>query len=347
MTWFQKADNSLAVSVKSYKEAGVDIEAAEEFIHRIKPLIESTARPGVLTEIGGFSGLFSLKDFNLTEPVLVAATDGVGTKLLLAELLGKYDTVGQDLVAMCVDDVVVCGARPLFFLDYIATGKLDPIKMEAFIQGVVKGCQLAECALIGGETAELPGLYEPGKFDVAGFCVGVVDRARIIDGRACRPGDKVIGLASSGLHSNGYSLVRRLFSQEELSSALGLELLTPTRIYSPLILRLMKKVEVKALAHITGGGLVDNLPRVVPSGLSIEIEEKSWPVPEIFTEIQARGPVAKEEMYRTFNMGIGMAVIVSHQDGEKLLKILEEWGEAAWEIGQLVEGEGRVVLVSS
>ncbi|RLE00509.1 MAG: phosphoribosylformylglycinamidine cyclo-ligase, partial [Candidatus Aminicenantes bacterium] len=199
------------MSVKTYKEAGVDIEAAEEFIRKIKPLIKSTHQPGVLSEIGGFSGLFSLKGLNLAEPVLVSATDGVGTKLLLAELLGKYDTIGQDLVAMCVDDVVVCGAKPLFFLDYIATGQLEAAKMEAFIRGVVKGCQLAECALIGGETAELPGLYEPGKFDVAGFCVGVVDRARIIDGRSCQPGDKVIGLASSGLHSNGYSLVRRLF----------------------------------------------------------------------------------------------------------------------------------------
>ncbi|MCD6193068.1 MAG: phosphoribosylformylglycinamidine cyclo-ligase [Candidatus Aminicenantes bacterium] len=335
------------MSVKTYKEAGVDIEAAEEFIRKIKPLIKSTHQPGVLSEIGGFSGLFSLKGLNLAEPVLVSATDGVGTKLLLAELLGKYDTIGQDLVAMCVDDVVVCGAKPLFFLDYIATGQLEAAKMEAFIRGVVKGCQLAECALIGGETAELPGLYEPGKFDVAGFCVGVVDRARIIDGRSCQPGDKVIGLASSGLHSNGYSLVRRLFSPEELSSSLGLELLTPTRIYSPLVLRLREKIELKAIAHITGGGLIDNLPRVVPPGLSIKIKENSWPVPEIFRKIQERGPVAKKEMYRTFNMGIGLAVIVSPEDGPALLDILREWGEIAWEIGELVEGQGQVVLVSS
>ncbi len=347
MTYPGKAGNSLTMSVKTYKQAGVDIDAAEEFLEKIKPLLRSTYRPGVLTEIGGFSGLFSLKDLKISDPVLVAATDGVGTKLLLAELLGKYDTIGQDLVAMCVDDVVVCGAKPLFFLDYIATGKLEPSKLEAFIQGVVKGCQQAECALIGGETAELPGLYEPGKFDVAGFCVGLVERSRIIDGRDCQPGDVVIGLASSGLHSNGYSLVRRLFSAEELSSSLGLEFLTPTRIYASLILRLIQKVPVKALAHITGGGLIDNLPRVVPPGLSIKIYEKSWPVPELFARIQERGPVEKIEMFRTFNMGIGMAIIVSRQSRERAMEVLAEWGEEAWEIGELVEGEGRVFFVDS
>lgn len=333
------------MGIKTYKDAGVDIDAAEKFIKNIVPLIKSTRQPGVITEIGGFSGLFSLKEYPLSEPVLVASTDGVGTKLLLAELLGKYDTIGQDLVAMCVDDVVVCGAKPLFFLDYIATGKLEPGKLEAFIKGVVKGCQMAECALIGGETAELPGLYEQGKFDVAGFCVGLVDRSKIIDGHQCLPGDVVIGWASSGLHSNGYSLVRRLFSKEELCSSLGYELLTPTRIYSPLVLKLINRVAIKAMAHITGGGLIDNLPRVVPPGLSIEIYEGTWPIPDIFFLIQEKGSIEKREMFRTFNMGIGLALIVSPEVSKLVIRILNEWEEKAWEIGRLIKGKEEVFII--
>jgi len=340
-----KAGNRLAMGVKTYKEAGVDIEAADKFIQKIVPLIKTTYQPGVLTEIGGFGGLFSLQEYSFTDPVLVASTDGVGTKLLLAELLGKYDTIGLDLVAMCVDDVVVCGAKPLFFLDYIATGKLDPAKLEDFIRGVVKGCQIAECALIGGETAELPGLYEREKFDVAGFCVGIVERSKIIDGHLCSPGDVVIGLASSGLHSNGYSLVRRLFSPDELRSSLGEELLTPTRIYTPLVLKLLNRVPIKAMAHITGGGLIDNLPRVVPRGVTIEIREQSWLVPEIFSSVQKRGNIEKKEMFRTFNMGIGLALIVSPEVAESAIQILRGEGEKAWEIGRLIEGDGSVLII--
>ncbi len=326
----------------TYKKAGVDIDKAEIFIRRIKPLAARSARPEVLGEIGGFSGLFSPRLRGMKNPVLVSSTDGVGTKLLLAELLGKYDTIGIDLVAMSVDDVVVTGAEPLFFLDYIAVGKMEPSRLVQIMRGIVRGCREAGCALLGGETAELPGLYAPGKFDLAGFCVGIVDRARIIDGRRCRPGDKIIGLASSGLHSNGYSLVRKIFGQAELRRGLGRRLLRPTRIYARPVLQVLKKASVKALAHITGGGFYDNIPRVIPDGLEVRIKKGSWPVPPIFRLIQERGEVGDREMFRTFNMGIGMSAVVAAGDAPRTVRLFERLGQKAWVIGELVSGKREV-----
>jgi len=262
----------------TYKKAGVNIDEAEFFIKKIKPLLKKTERPEVLGRLGGFSGLFKPRLSRLQKPVLVSATDGVGTKLLLADLLEKYDTVGMDLVAMCADDVVVVGAEPLFFLDYIACGKLDSKKLYTLMKGITKGCKEAGCALIGGETAELPGMYTKDKLDLAGFCVGSVSQEKMIDGSNCRLGDLVIGLASSGCHSNGYSLVRKIFSRNELKGKLGLELLKPTRIYARNILYLINKVPIKAMAHITGGGFYDNIPRSLPQGLSAEINRGTWPI---------------------------------------------------------------------
>jgi phosphoribosylformylglycinamidine cyclo-ligase len=326
----------------TYKKAGVDIDKAEIFIRRIKPLAARSARPEVLGGIGGFSGLFSPRLRGMKNPVLVSSTDGVGTKLLLAGLLGKYDTIGIDLVAMSVDDVVVTGAEPLYFLDYIAVGKMKPSRLVQVMRGIVRGCREAGCALLGGETAELPGLYAPGKFDLAGFCVGVVDRARIIDGRRCRPGDKIIGLASSGLHSNGYSLVRKIFGQAELRRGLGLRLLRPTRIYARPVLQVLKKVPFRALAHITGGGFYDNIPRVIPDGLEVRIKKGSWPVPPIFRLIQERGEVGDREMFRTFNMGIGMSAVVAAGDAPRTVRLFEGLGQKAWVIGELVSGKKEV-----
>jgi phosphoribosylformylglycinamidine cyclo-ligase len=326
----------------TYKKAGVDIDKADIFIRRIKPLAAGTARPEVLGEIGGFSGLFSPRLRGMKNPVLVSSTDGVGTKLLLAELLDKYDTIGIDLVAMSVDDVVVTGAEPLFFLDYIAVGKMEPSRLVQVMRGIVKGCRKAGCALLGGETAELPGLYAPGKFDLAGFCVGLVDRSRIIDGRRCRPGDKIIGLASSGLHSNGYSLVRKIFGPVELRRGLGLKLLRPTRIYARPVLQVLRKVPFRAMAHITGGGFYDNIPRVIPQGLRVRIKKGSWPVPRIFRLIQERGEVGEREMFRTFNMGIGMAVVVAAGDASRTVRLFERLGQRAWVIGELASGKKEV-----
>ncbi len=329
-----------------YKASGVDIGLADEFIRRIKPLVKTTGRPEVIGGLGGFSGLFAPRLRDIPHPVLVASTDGVGTKLLVAEALGRHDTVGIDLVAMCVDDVVVVGAEPLFFLDYIACGKVDPRKLRDLVKGMVRGCREAGCALLGGETAELPGMYEPGAYDLAGFAVGIVSRERIIDGRRCRPGDAVLGLASSGLHSNGYSLVRKIFPERELKAdpRLGRELLKPTRIYARTLLCFMKKIPVKAMAHITGGGFYDNIPRVVPDGLGVRIRRGSWPVPRIFRLIEERGGVAEREMFRTFNMGVGMAVVVDRKDVPRGLRLLASLGQRAWLIGELVPGRRNVVI---
>jgi len=257
-------------------------------------------------------------------------------------LLGKYDTIGLDLVAMCVDDVVVTGAEPLFFLDYIACGKLDKKKLTSVMKGIAKGCRQAGCALIGGETAELPGLYARDRFDLAGFCVGMVDREKIIDGRLCRTGDRLIGLASSGLHSNGYSLVRKLFPPEEIKGELGKELIRPTRIYTKTILQLMKKTKIKALSHITGGGFYDNIPRVLPDRISAQIANGSWPVPSIFKRIQRQGHIEEKEMFRTFNMGIGMVIVLSPRSADHAMKVLIQMEQKAWVIGELVEGDKTV-----
>ncbi len=328
----------------TYKKAGVDIDKAEAFLKKIKPLLARTKRKEVIGKIGGFSGLFKPRLKQLKNPVLVSATDGVGTKLMVASLLNKFEAVGVDLVAMCVNDIVVCGAEPLFFLDYIACGRLKPDTLYAVMKGIARGCCQAGCALIGGETAELPGMYPQDKFDLAGFCLGLVSQEKIIDGCRCRQGDLIIGLASSGLHSNGFSLVRRLFSPEEMKSLLSRTLLRPTRIYVSSILNLIKRVEVKAMAHITGGGFYENIPRVLPKGLAAVIDKGSWPIARIFRLLQDRGGVDEREMFRTFNMGIGLVIIVSSKDAPQALALLEKSGEKAWLIGHLERGQKQVII---
>jgi len=329
----------------TYKKAGVDIDRADAFLEKIKPLLEKTSRPEVVGKVGGFSGLFEPRIKKIKDPVLVSSTDGVGTKLLIADLLGKYDTIGLDLVAMCVDDVVVLGAEPLFFLDYIACGRLDKEKLYDLMKGITKGCQEAGCALIGGETAELPGMYAKDKFDLAGFCVGMASRKKIIDGRQCRSGDKLLGLASSGLHSNGYSLVRKLFPSEEIRGKLGKELIRPTKIYAKTILYLLKRMNVKAMSHITGGGFCDNIPRILPEGKTAQINKGSWPVSSIFKKIQRRGQIKESEMFRTFNMGIGMVLVLSPRATRRALTLLAELGQKAWIIGELIEGNNAIEIV--
>jgi len=328
----------------TYRKAGVDIDEADRFIARIKPMVKSTGRPEVMGTIGGFSGLFAPKLKGMKKPVLVSSTDGVGTKLLVAEALKKYDTVGIDLVAMSVDDVVILGAEPLFFLDYIAVDRLNSGVLAEVMKGIVKGCREAGCALIGGETAELPGLYAPGKWDLAGFCVGLVDAPKIIDGRTCRPGDKVIGLASSGLHSNGFSLARKAFSEKELKGKIGRELLRPTRIYTRPILEVLKKIRVKSMAHITGGGFYDNIPRVIPEGLRVIIKRGSWSIPPIFKTIREKGDIGDREMYRTFNMGVGMALVTFAADADRTIALFAKLGVKAWAIGDIERGEREVVF---
>jgi phosphoribosylformylglycinamidine cyclo-ligase len=330
----------------TYRQAGVDIEAGNEFVRRITPLVRSTFRPEVLTDLGGFGGLFRFQADRYTDPVLVSGTDGVGTKLKIAFLMDRHDTVGVDLVAMCVNDVAVSGAEPLFFLDYLATGKLSVSKAEAIVRGIAEGCRQAGCALIGGETAEMPSFYAEGEYDLAGFAVGVVDRPKLIDGRDIVPGDVLVGLASSGLHSNGYSLVRRVLLEEcglkmdsrlpELAQPLGETLLTPTRIYAKQILALAREFSIKGLAHITGGGITENLPRVLPKGCRAKIRRGAWPVPAIFGVIQERGRVDQDEMYRVFNMGIGLILIVPPSVAEGVIARAVELGDRAYRIGEIV-----------
>lgn len=329
----------------TYKDAGVDIGKADSFIRRIKPMLEKTGRPEVLGTVGGFSGLFQPKLGRVREPVFVASTDGVGTKLLVAETRGRFDTVGIDLVAMSVNDVLVTGAEPLFFLDYIACGRLDEDKMVSVMKGISKGCREAGCALLGGETAELPGMYPGGEFDLAGFCVGVVDRSRIVDGSSCKTGDALIGLASSGLHSNGFSLARRIFTGKEIKSDLGRTLLRPTRIYVRAVRELQKSVRIKAMAHITGGGFPDNIPRVIPDHLGAVIRQGTWTVPRIFSQMQKRGRVADLEMFRTFNMGIGLVLAVGKRSAERALRILQDSGQKSWILGELKAGVSGVQIV--
>ncbi|GIW54724.1 MAG: phosphoribosylformylglycinamidine cyclo-ligase [Nitrospiraceae bacterium] len=330
----------------TYRQAGVDIEAGNEFVRRIAPLVRSTFRPEVLTDLGGFGGLFRFQADRYTDPVLVSGTDGVGTKLKIAFLMDRHDTVGVDLVAMCVNDVAVSGAEPLFFLDYLATGKLSVSKAEAIVRGIAEGCRQAGCALIGGETAEMPSFYAEGEYDLAGFAVGVVDRPKLIDGRDIVPGDVLVGLASSGLHSNGYSLVRRVLLEEcglkmdsrlpELAQPLGETLLTPTRIYAKQILALAREFSIKGVAHITGGGITENLPRVLPKGCRAKIRRGAWPVPAIFGVIQERGRVDQDEMYRVFNMGIGLILIVPPSVVEGVIARAVELGDRAYRIGEIV-----------
>jgi phosphoribosylformylglycinamidine cyclo-ligase len=326
----------------SYRDAGVDIDAGNELIERIKPIVQQTFRPGVLTGLGGFGALFELPLERYAEPVLVSGTDGVGTKLKLALELNRHDTIGIDLVAMCVNDIVVAGAEPLFFLDYYATGQLDVAVATDVVRGIARGCKLAGAALTGGETAEMPGIYSKGDYDLAGFCVGIAEKSRLIQPKRVQPGDVLIGLASSGPHSNGYSLIRKILevSETDLSrplgtSTLGDALLEPTRIYVKSLLSLMSEVEIHALAHITGGGLPENLPRVLPEGCKAVIDSDSWQLPEVFGWLQQQGNVANAEMLRTFNCGVGMVVCVAESDVETSLRLLAEAGETAWRLGSI------------
>ncbi len=338
----------------SYADSGVDIDAGNEAVKRILPHARRTFRPEVLSDIGGFGGLFAVPA-GYKEPVLVSGTDGVGTKLKVAFMMDRHDTVGQDVVAYCVNDVIVQGAELLFFLDYIGVGKLEPEKVEAIVKGVADGCELAGCALLGGETAELPGFYSEGEYDLVGFAVGIVDKENIIDGSTITPGDVIIGLASSGLHSSGYSLARKaIFTAggyqvddyvAELGKTIGEEMLIPTRIYVKSLLTLQKEIQVKGLSNITGGGFYDNIPRVLPDGVRAVIEKGTWPIQPIFPLIQACGSVAEYEMYRTFNMGIGMIAVVSEADAERAMAVLAENGEIPYRIGTIVAGEKGVDLV--
>ena len=328
----------------TYKGAGVDIAEADRFIDAIRPLVAATKRPGAIGAIGGFSGLFKAPTKDMEEPVLVASTDGVGTKLLVANVVDKHDTIGIDLVAMCVNDIVTCGAEPLFMLDYLATGRLDSRKMAEVVEGIVQGCQEANCALIGGETAEMPGLYAEDDYDLAGFCVGVVDRKKFIDGHTVAVGDVVLGLASSGIHSNGFSLARKVFSEDEMRVTWGRQLLKPTQIYVKPVLALYRAGLVKGLAHITGGGFHDNIPRCLPKGMSAAVDRGAWQVPNLFLEIQRRGRIEDEEMFHTFNMGIGMAAVVSPDSVAEAQKVLEKFKLKSGVIAEVVKGDNEVIL---
>jgi phosphoribosylformylglycinamidine cyclo-ligase len=328
-----------------YSEAGVDIDKGNEFVNRIKDIVFPTFKRGVLTDIGGFGGLFSLSGYQFKDPVLVSSTDGVGTKLSVAKLCNKHDTIGIDLVAMCVNDIAVSGAKPLFFLDYIAIGKLDLEVATDVVKGIAKGCEISMCSLIGGETAEMPGIYSKGDYDIAGFVVGIAERAKIIDGSEIKVGDKIIGIASSGLHSNGYSLARKVFFEElgltvndtvdELGCTVGEELLRPTRIYSETLLNLTKNFKISGLVHITGGGLIDNIPRILPQGSKAIIHKNTWEVPPVFKLLQEKGKIAAKEMCRTFNMGIGMVAIVNDRLVEDVMQQLNALGEKPYLIGEI------------
>ena len=341
---------------ESYKAAGVDVTAGYRAVELMKEHVRRTRTPLCLDTIGGFGGLMALDLKETPDPVLVSGTDGVGTKLKLAFLADKHDTVGIDCVAMCANDVLCAGAKPLFFLDYIACGKNVPERIAEIVSGVAEGCVQAGCALVGGETAEMPGFYPEKEYDLAGFCVGVVDRNRILDKAQVQPGDKIIGLASSGVHSNGFSLVRKVFdireenldALQEKDEALGTSLLeallTPTRIYVKSVLPLLGGAEVHALCHITGGGFYENIPRALPEGLSASIQKSSYRVPAIFKKIQEAGGIPERDMYNTFNMGIGMCAVVARKDADKALSLLEKAGENAWIIGEVISGGEGVVL---
>lgn len=331
----------------SYRDAGVDIDAGDALVDRIKPLAKKTLRDGVLGGIGGFGALFEVPK-RYKEPVLVSGTDGVGTKLKLAFQLNRHDTVGQDLVAMSVNDILVQGAESLFFLDYFACGKLDVDTAASVVGGIAKGCELAGCALIGGETAEMPGMYPDGEYDLAGFAVGVVEKSKIIDGKSIAAGDVVLGLASSGAHSNGYSLVRKVIerAQPDMNAPFDGErtladvVMAPTRIYVKQVLALMADVTVKGMAHITGGGLTENVPRVLPANVVADLDKATWPRPKLFQWLQAEGNVDEAEMHRVFNCGIGMAIIVAAADAAKAISVLQAQGEQVWQIGSIRPRQG-------
>lgn len=343
---------------ESYKNAGVDIAAGNEAVERMKKHVKRTFRPEVMTDLGGFGALFQLNKNHYEEPVLVSGTDGVGTKLKLAFAMDRHDTIGIDAVAMCVNDVVVQGAEPLFFLDYLACDKVVPAKIEAIVKGIADGCSQAGCSLIGGETAEMPGMYAEGEYDIAGFTVGIVDKSKMITGSAISAGDAVIGLASSGVHSNGFSLVRRLLLEQcgytldqelpELDGGrLGDALLTPTRIYVKPLLALMSELQVKGMAHITGGGFIENIPRMLPEGVGVDIQYGSWPILPIFELMKREGSISNRDMFTTFNMGIGMVVVVAEQDAERAMEQLKAQGEEPYRIGTVTPGERNVTFTGA
>lgn len=332
-----------------YAEAGVDIDAGNRLVELLKPIVSKTFKRGVISEIGGFAGLFSLSLENIRNPVLVSSTDGVGTKLRIAFMLDKHDTVGIDLVAMCVNDILVQGANPLFFLDYISMGKLEVNKAQEIVKGIAEGCQEAGCSLLGGETAEMPGFYAEGEYDLAGFVVGIAENEDLLDGSEIAVGHQLIGIASSGLHSNGYSLVRKIFFEglkmsvddyvEDFGRTLGEELLEPTRIYAKAIGNLSRDFRICGISHITGGGLVDNLPRIIPKACKTVIRRSSWPVPPVFSFIQKAGQISDQEMMRTFNNGLGMVIVVTEEENNEVLSRLNAMGETAFYIGS-VESRG-------
>jgi phosphoribosylformylglycinamidine cyclo-ligase len=338
---------------ESYKNAGVDVTAGYRSVELIKKHVQSTYNEGVLADIGGFGGLFAPNIKDMKKPILVSGTDGVGTKLKLAFLLNKHDTIGQDCVAMCVNDIICCGATPLFFLDYLALGKNVPETVATIVKGVTDGCKLSGCALVGGETAEMPGFYPEDEYDLAGFSVGIVDEEKMVNSKNIKVGDKIVGIKSSGVHSNGFSLVRKVFNinkenlneyKEELNSTLGESLITPTKIYVRPVLKVLEQILVKGISHVTGGGFYENLPRMLREGVSIKIDKTSYEVPAIFKLLQKEGNIPEHDMYNTFNMGIGMALIVDPNDVDKTISILKENGEEAALIGEIIEGTGEVII---
>ena len=339
----------------TYKQSGVDIDEGNRAVDLIKGKIKSTYDNNVIGDLGNFSGLYSLKDFtNMEEPVLLSSTDGVGTKLKLAQMMDKHDTVGIDLVAMCVNDLICQGAKPLFFLDYIATGKLVAEQVEQIVGGIAEGCKLSGCALIGGETAEMPGMYSEDEYDLAGFSVGIADRAKIVSGKDVKAGDTLIGISSSGVHSNGFSFVRKIFLDkygytldqhiEELGMTLGEALLTPTKIYVKLVLDLVAKHELKAIAHITGGGVIENITRVIPKGLGININKNSWEKPAIFKLIESFNAVDERELHKSFNMGVGLVLIVNNENAQEIVDYINTTDESAYIIGEVVDTHEGVEL---
>ncbi|MEE1389810.1 MAG: phosphoribosylformylglycinamidine cyclo-ligase [Clostridia bacterium] len=338
---------------ESYKAAGVDVTAGYKGVELMKKAVQATYSNAVISDIGGFGGLYAPQIKGMEEPILVSGTDGVGTKLKLAFLMDKHDTIGEDCVAMCANDVICTGASPMFFLDYMALGKNIPEKVATIVAGVAEGCKKANCSLIGGETAEMPGFYPVDEYDLAGFCVGIVDKKKIIDNKTIEIGDKVIGLKSSGVHSNGFSLVRKVFNVskenlneyvESLGCTVGEALLKPTKIYVKPILKLIEQVKVKGISHITGGGFYENMPRMLREGVALKIDKNSYEVPPIFKLIAERGNIPERDMYNTFNMGIGMAVIVPESEAEKSLEILKQSGEEAYLIGEVIEGNREIIM---
>ena len=342
------------MSQLTYREAGVDIDAGNKAVDLMKKHVQATYRPEVLGDIGGFGGLFALNVAKYKQPVLVSGTDGVGTKLCVAFMADKHDTIGQDAVAMCVNDILVQGAEPLFFLDYLAVGKLEPEKVAAIVSGIAGACSESGCSLIGGETAEMASFYKNGEYDIGGFAVGVAERSKLITGETIKPGDALIGLPSSGLHSNGYSLVRKICFElkqfaidqyiPELGKTIGAELLVPTQLYPKACLPLIEKFDIRGMVHITGGGFYENIPRVLPEGCGVEVNTEAWPVPQIFSSLQEWGNVAWPEMYRTFNMGIGMILVVPQSEVEAVGQDLTSRGETSYVIGHVTQGPREAVL---